>query len=244
MEDLDRTCINCNDCFAPVCDGDEQYGVCLNKLEFEPYIDEMIETGSTSCCKNLFESMMFDANREACSDFSSVEIIYEQPFDAEAYLSEAKSATVNDELVSVLKGTDKELKDRALSVLFKYVYLGNKNAYDVLFEYFCNMPRISCIEDTHTKTEILEVLERYTPKEVLIPILFKQLYDTPSNNTTRQWFTAIFEFIKSCKYDEVHEHLMKMLYSDKFSYKIKRRVEDILDRLEYKQLGAPFNPFR
>jgi len=51
--DYDRTCQNCTFYYQ---DGDDwDYGVCMiNNDIFEPYIEEILESNSFSCCHELY----------------------------------------------------------------------------------------------------------------------------------------------------------------------------------------------
>jgi hypothetical protein len=85
------------------------------------------------------------------------------------------------------------------------------------------------VEQTHFRVEILRQLG-YTQsfRLELAHLLVKDLFRTPSNNTTRGWYTAVFRFFESSPADIAEKALSPMLDSKQFSYRIKKRVKTIL----------------
>ncbi len=76
--------------------------------------------------------------------------------------------------------------------------------------------------------KLLRHLEHADKRSQLIPYLINELYNTPSNNTTRQWITAIFKFLEHSPKEKIREPLEKMIKDKKFSHRLKKKMKDIL----------------
>lgn len=98
-----------------------------------------------------------------------------------------------------------------------------------MFTFFKQTPPPTTIQDVHFKIDLLRHLEFSEEKETLIPVLIDELYKTTSNNTTRQWITAIFRFLEFCPKEEIRKPLEKMLTDKKFSYRLKKKMKKILN---------------
>lgn len=55
-----------------------EFGICLNDIDFDPYIDELLKKQNFHCCKELIAGKRLDENKEACEDFEMV-FIKEDP---------------------------------------------------------------------------------------------------------------------------------------------------------------------
>jgi len=71
---LERICGNCNsffpDTFAPT-----ENGICLADEAFEPYLDDLLDSGDFSGCQLLIEVKKIHQEREACSRYDEVEMV-------------------------------------------------------------------------------------------------------------------------------------------------------------------------
>lgn len=60
-------------------------------------------------------------------------------------------------------------------------------------------------------------------------LLIDDLFRTSSTNTTRGWYTAVLDYLaRSCPVAIAADALERVLESPRFSYRIKRRVREIL----------------
>lgn len=252
IEELDRICQNCNNFFPSTIDEITDFGICLNDKEFEPFIDELLENYNYAYCQKLVDRKKFSGEKEACSDFSQVDICEVSEF-ADELISSIKSGQLHKELledllikeqirnidfktlpvemhVKQLTSANSEERDTAISTLGALIAKGNKAAFQGLFKFFKQLPAPKTIEEVHFKKEILRHLELGDTKMSLTRFLIDELYNTPSNNTTRQWISSIFRFIERSPYEEIHEPLEKMLNDNRFSYRLKQKVKNILYR--------------
>lgn len=259
--ELERVCFNCNNFFPASMDDTTEFGICLNDKELEPFIDELIENYNYACCQALVDEKKFTGDSEACAEFSeieeaeSIEIDENSGFEKKL-ISAIKSGNINKEILEDLiieeqlrnidlktlpvdryserlKSPKPEERKAAISSLGGLISSGNKEAFEVLFEYFKDLPPPNTIEEVHLKIDLLRKLEYRGPRSVLIPILISEIYDTPSNNTTRQWISAIFRSFEKSPYAEVRGPLLKMLKDKRFSYRLKKKMKDILSYQEY-----------
>lgn len=257
-EELERICLNCSS-FLPASPHElTEFGICLNDEEFEPFIDELLGKSNYDCCKDLIELKKFPGEREACPDFDigeRIEIddnselgrailsaLEKGPLDPETFerlLLEEQIRNTDfttlpiDEDVKQLKSPKREERDAALTNLENLAGLGNKAAFQEVFNYLQQLPPLTTIEEVHFKLGILERLNRPQFRPLLTKYLLDELYNTPSNATTRQWISAILELLRRCPLEDVREPLEKMLSEKRFSYRLKKKVEYLLYELEY-----------
>jgi hypothetical protein len=257
-EELERVCFNCNNFFPASVDDITEFGICLNDENFEPFIDELIEKYNYACCQALVDEKKFKGDCEACPEYSQAEIgrsieIDETTEFGKELISAIKTGTLDkktledlivrerirnidlktlpaDRYAEQLKSSSPKEKNAAISSLGALISAGNKEAFDILCEYFKALPPPKTIKEVHFKVDLLRELERPSFRPLLIPILISELYDTPSNNTTRQWISAILGVLKDSPYEEVRTHLLTMLKDKRFSYRLKKKMKDILSR--------------
>ena len=238
------------------------FAICLNDPEFEPYLDEILEKQDFSRCQELVRQKRVSWEQEACPDFDPVEDIDEDlPLSPELSstierLARAGRLTAEtfeqavvedmvdridwanqpvDKYVEKLTSaqTQKEREEAVQSFGF-LITQNNRAAFDALFSYLKNSPPPATVEQTHFRVEILRQL-KFTQsfKKKLARLLVEDLFRTPSNNTTRGWYTAVFRFFESSSSDIAEKALRPILDSPQFSYRIKKRIETILERLNY-----------
>lgn len=257
-EELERICFNCS-LFLPASENElTEFGICLNDLAFEPYIDELLGKDNYDCCKDLIELKKFPGDREACPDFDLGQRI-EIDDDSElgrAILSALKKGPLDiktferlileeqvrrigfktlpiDDHAKKLKSPEREERDAAIKSLAAYAKLENKAAFEELFNYLRQLPPPTTIEEVHFKIDLLRHFEYLEFRPSLTQFLLDELYNTPSNATTRQWISAILEFLRRCPEEDVREPLEKMISEKRFSYRLKKKVEYLLEDLEY-----------
>ena len=116
----------------------------------------------------------------------------------------------------------------AIRTLGGLISLENKAAFDELFKYLKQLPPPKTIQDVHIRIEVLHHLNSFENRKFITKHLLGELYKTPSNNTTRQWISAIFDFIRKSSIEDIREPLEKMLKDKRFSYRLKKKIKDIL----------------
>ncbi len=256
--ELERVCQNCNNFFPASVDDITEFVICLNDEEFEPFIGELLENYNYACCQSLVDEKKFTGDREACSDFSQIEIVDSIEIDENSafgkeLISSIRSGNLNEKILEdlivkeqlrnidlknlpvdqyykKLKSPDPEERTTAISGLHGLIAFGNKEAFQKLFEYLKQLPPPETIEEVHIKIDMLRRLEYSDNRSLLIPVLIDELYDTPSNNTTRQWISAIFRFLEHSPYNEIHDSLIKMINDKRFSYRLKKKMKNIIYR--------------
>jgi hypothetical protein len=133
-----------------------------------------------------------------------------------------------DKQVTKLKSKDPLKREEAISNLSGLIAFGNTKALNELLNYFISLPPARSIENVRHKIELLKKLGHRDKNIDLLPHLIDELYQTSSNNTTRQWISAIFEYLKSLPLEQVQKPLEKMLKDKKFSYRLKNKMKEIL----------------
>jgi hypothetical protein len=134
-----------------------------------------------------------------------------------------------DKYAAQLQSSQRKEIDRGVSSLGALIGMGNKAAFDALFQFFNQLPPPGKLEEVHFKIKLLQHLERWDEKSQLISRLIDELYQTPSNNTTRQWISAIFRFLSFCPIEEIREPLENMLDDKRFSHRLKKKIRNILE---------------
>jgi len=256
-EPLERVCFNCNS-FFPDCDEMTEYGICLQDDAFEPFVDELFEMDYSSC-RELVEAKKFLGGRDACENFEELEI---EEIDENSSLGKMivkyketgeidqellRNVAIEERLKSVdyktlpvtpylddLHSGDRERQNRALHSLETLVLQGNREAFEVLFDLLKNLPLPQKIEEVHQKIKTLECLEHWRgdQRSKLVPLLIDELYQIPSNNTTRQWITKILKVLARFPEGEVRQPLETLLQEREFSIRLRYRIEDVLYQLE------------
>lgn len=255
-EELERICFNCNQ-FFPACMGDEatEFGVCLSDKTLDPFIDELLEDRKSNSCQKLLNRIKFSGERVACDDFEEIEEIEiddNSPMglalsrfsetgkldleSLEADMQEDRLRNIDlksipvDAYASALRSSNPKERDPGITNLVGLISLGNKEAFNELFKFFKELLPPTTLPEVHLKLKLLEYLNRSDARTLLIPELIDELYQTVSNNTTRQWISEIFRFLANCPYEEVYEPLEKMLGEKRFSFRLKARIKKILDQ--------------
>ncbi len=252
-EKRERICLNCSQFLPSSMEEATELGICLADQDFEPYIDGLLDGSGYSFCHHLIDSKQFLAGREACKNFDEAEQI---EIDDESYLGcELKRLAESNQLthetfelafleeriraidwknapvapyLRQLKNPDREIQQKGISGLSGLISHGNQEAFNVLFEYLKRLPPPKTIQEVHIKKDVLKQLTRNSTREQIAPYLINELYKTPSNNTTRQWLTDIFKFFEFCPIGVIKEPLEKMVRDKRFSYRLKRKMKDIL----------------
>ncbi|MCD4747543.1 MAG: hypothetical protein K8R58_14705 [Bacteroidales bacterium] len=260
--ELTRICCNCNNFFPAELPGPSDYGICLNDKEFEPFIEEIVDNENLDCCKELIEQKKFRDDKEACENYSEVEIDDDIGVDDESVLGQIVSSSFKngefdketfeqllfeeqvlnidfstlptDKYVEKLKSSDPVIIGQGINSLGGLIYQGNKTAFKDLFQYLKSLPTIKTVDDVHLRMDILHQLSNNNFRDLLTKFLIDEIYNTPSNNTTRQWFTRIFTFFTSCPKEDILEPLENMLKDKRFSYRLKQKIKDVLDEIEWR----------
>jgi len=244
-KELEKICMNCQSYYPDRLDEPTEFGICLNDIDFDPYIDELLEKQNFNCCKELIARKKFDGNREACEDFEMIEI-KEDPILEQELEKLAKDGNVNEETVKEiflmhslrsqsveeyakkLESPGFNVRLKAIKTLAGLTSFKNKEASELLINFFRNIPPPKTLEEVHFKIEVFGFVNRREFQEKLIPVLIRDLYNTSSNNTTRQWITEI-RFFQICSIEDIREPLEKMLKEKRFSYRIKNKIKEILE---------------
>jgi len=245
-EELERICMNCQSYYPDRLDEPTEFGICLNDSDFEPYIDELLEKQNFDCCKELIARKKFDGNKEVCQDFEMVEI-KEDPILEQELEELAKNDNINEETVeeiflayslrsrsveeyaTKLESPSSEVRLKAIETLAGFTSFKNEEASELLINFFRNIPPPKTLQEVHSKIKVFGFVNRREFRKELVPVLVKDLYNTSSNNTTRQWITEIFRFFQICSIEDIREPLEKMLKEKRFSYRIKNKIKEILE---------------
>lgn len=253
-KEVEKACFNCASYLSlpEIGPAGEERGVCLRDEDFAPYAEKIVETLTCESCRELAEKKQIDGNRPSCQHFErgvfeELELpddFFEEedePF-SEQLILEALDKIIEkidfskfsvDRFTEGLKsGVEKERKS-SLNSLNAYAAMGNERAFQELVAFFRGLPPPRTLDEVHFKVYCLKLLNGYEFKKELFTKLVQELYDTESNNTTRQYFSCIFEYLKFCPYEKIRDPLEEMLACDRFSEKLKRRIEIVLEESAY-----------
>lgn len=252
-EKLERVCFNCNQFFPSTMEEATEYGICLSDKDFEPFIEELLDKSNYSSCQDLINSKKFLGDRKGCETYEEMESTGIDDNSALGQelkcLSESgklnletfKAAVLDEQIrnidwktmpvdrhVKQLQSPLKEERKAGISSLGGMISFGNKEAIKELLKYFKNLPPPKTLEEVYFKKEVLRNLEGENTRSQIVPHMIDELYKTASNNTTRQWISAIFKFLEYSPKDIVREPLEKMLKDNRFSYRLKKKMKNIL----------------
>ncbi len=257
LEEFEECCAECNYSFPSDPLGSE-YIICLYDPVFEPYLDDLLERNDYSRCLDLVERKCLALDQPACEDFIPVEVseelelspelsdtvkklVEEKRLTAETFkqavledaISRIDLATVPvDQHVERLRSAQtREDHDSCLQTLGAMVCQGNKAAFEALCSHLKSLPSPGTTAEVHARILVLREMS-YTQKfkRELAQLLAEDLLRTPSNNTTRGWYTAVFSVFEKLPEDVAKDIIPTLLDSSRFSYRIKRRLKGILDR--------------
>lgn len=249
---LMKICTNCNQ-FFPLDEYKCKEGVCLLDEHLEPYIDDILEMRELSHIKNLIESKLIDWEQEACENFDPVEFdpldtLIDDVFDEigeDAGPEEIIKKIVEKDPFILLKNAsmdrhkenltspDKRVKTEAIGQIVNFAVLKNLEAENIFYEYYENLPPAETLDDTHQRVDMLQRTKGLSDKERYARLLVKELYRTKSNNTTRSLISEIFNILKTIPLKYIEEDLENMLKDKRFSYRLKRKMKDILGPQKY-----------
>ena len=233
----EEVCINCNYFFPYFVNGPTEEGICLNDPEFEPYIDELLEKQNYIICLSLIERKKLNGNDNTCEKFEMIEIIDEDETEDEAISSEALAKLFKNKSIekykTSLKNENKNKQIEALNGLSVLSAYGNKGAINLMNEYFGSIPVPKSLEEVHHKIEVLRIISRDEINLEIVKALVKDLKETKSNQTTRQWITAILKIMERNKRNEIVKQTLQKLPLERFSYKLRKKIESIIYGVDY-----------
>ena len=126
-------------------------------------------------------------------------------------------------LHNIIDGTDGDLKDRCGALMAMY-RAGKKEVPIFLFGLMAyNYGNIT------RKGIIVEALENYVSKE-WANMLFNELRNIESNNSTRVYIDTILKSVSKFPLDMIRKDIETLFIDKKWSYKMKKKFEEILVR--------------
>ncbi len=253
MEENEKTCFDCAYCIPASVDEATEFGICLMDDAFDPFEDDLLEGRMDDRCRELVERKKFIGDRAACEDFELVErweidddsplgrgiarlaekgeldteklaqLVVAESFDAVDW-----TAVPVDEHETRLESGSPEERETALHSLVALASMGNPAARDALVRFLKALPPPGTLDEVHFKVKVLERMDREKTQDALVPHLVEELYRTPSNNTTRQWISAVFRFLERAPLELTREPLERMLRDKRFSHRLKKKMKHIL----------------
>jgi hypothetical protein len=254
-EELDKVCGNCNS-FFPAEPGGSSFAICLSDSDFEPYIDQLLNN-DYDCCEKLIALKRFPIDRQACPDFDPIEDCDDETEFSSELTAKIRDLSTKGQLtpdslrtalaIEPIENIDwskapiesyvqrfhaaatVRLQSAALNGLGALVSYGNRAAFDFLCDFFRKLPPAQTPADCHFRAEILRYLRGPLEYERKVArMLVEDLFRTPSNQSTRSWYSEVWKFFKGCPPEVAEEALLPILDSPKFSYRIKQRVKEII----------------
>lgn len=253
---VEATCMDCNHFFPATLNKPTAVGICLQDTAFDPYIDELFEDRKSPPCQALVEEKKFMGDNSACPQFDEVDqgieidddsalgkivsaLIDKGVFSKESFEAAVLEEQFNqmdlktlpiDGYLKDLNDPDPQKQEQSVTSLGSLASLGNDKAHEVLYRYFQDLPEPASINDVHFICHVFKYLREAENKTRLIPAVIDRLYQTPSNNMTRQLISELFRFLESCPPADVRAPVEKMLTSRQFSYRLKQKMKSILAR--------------
>jgi len=253
MEGSEKICFDCASYFPARLSEATEYGICLQDDAFDPVAEEMLEGRMDDACRELVERKKFAGGRAACEAFEPAELweIEDDSPLARGFFRLAEtgeldrealgqllsliqldavdwSAVPIDEHEAQLESGSAEEREAALQSLAGLMRLGNRAACDALTRFLKSLAPPTTLDEVRFKVRLLERLEREETREALVPHLVEELHRTPSNNTTRQWISAVFRYLERAPLDLTREPLERMLRDKRFSPRLKKKMKEIL----------------
>ncbi len=246
MDEDERTCLDCTWYQPASVDEATEFGICLNDEAFDPVADDLLEGRMDEACRELVEQKRFIGERPACEAFERAEmweIDDDSPLGREITRLAEKGELDPEKLAQLivaesfdaidwttvpveqhearLESGSPEERESALLSLDALASMGNRGARDALVRFLKALPPPATLAEVHFKVKVLERMDREKTQDALVPHLVEELYRTPSNNTTRQWISAVFRFLERAP-------LERMLRDKRFSHRLKKKVKQIL----------------
>lgn len=250
---VEKACLDCSAYLPASAEELTEFGICLNEEAFEPFLEELLENSIPASCQSLVEQEKFVGDRPACLDFQEserMEIDDSSPLGQElrrlaerrkltlealeAALLEERVRKIDWKTVGVdpyavpLQSKDPEGRNAAISSLGALVAFGNPAAFQLLLQFFAGLPAPRTTGEAHLKLETLRRLSCSRDNAAISPYLIDDLHRMQSNNTTRQWVSAIFEFLGRCPFDVIQKPLASILADKRFSPNFRKKVEKTL----------------
>ena len=235
-------CVNCAFFFAEGHEiSEDTYGLCLQEYDdsLEPYMDDIINGRITRECRKLFDKYKIVGNH-SCSDFKSSmpeeqgEVLPEPTTSEEALSMIIDNIDWSKQSVekykSALASSSVDEQKNAISSLGGLVAMDNSAAFEMLFDFLMKLVPPQNTDTAKLMVNILRKLHPYQNREKLIEPLVNTLFQTESNQQTRGWYTAVFKFLGECDLEDTEEYFIKMKDSDHFSYRIKKKIDNIIIR--------------
>jgi len=227
------------------------YGICIADEDFVPYYDDIFENSINDACQKLIDQKKFCGDNDACDIFEPseiteidddsplasilVELIQNDELNADNLEEILLTRCIDWKTISVdnekehLQSNDVEIRHNAIKKLEMLILHDNTNAFELLFDYFKSLPPPKTIQEVHSKIDLFHKLQYSKQSTLIIPHLIEELYQIKSNNTTRQWISAIFKFLEYAPISEIHQPLTEMLNNQKFSYRLKQKIRETLE---------------
>jgi hypothetical protein len=252
---VEKSCLDCSAYLPASATELTDYGICLNDEALDPFVEELLEDVDSASCRALVEEKKFIGDRPTCQDFQEsecIEIDDNSPLGQElrrladkgeliperlesALLEERvrqidwKTVPVND-YTRRLRSENAVERNAAINSLGGLISFGNQAAFEILFGFLAALAPPRTVEEIHLRVEILRTLDPVEDKTAVAAHLIEELHRTPSNNTTRQWISAIFRFLEGCPYNVIQEPLETMLSDRRFSPKFRKKIDETLSR--------------
>ena len=102
--------------------------------------------------------------------------------------------------------------------------------------FLCGLLRY-CVGDMAKREVVAKALGQVHTKECA-RVLFEELERTESSNTTRVFIKTILKAVAGFPPELVQDRLMELRADPKWSYRMKRNFEDILDEINYRSREA------
>ena len=252
----ERICDNCSN-GHPAEPTETEFAICLLDPDFEPYLDDILDRQDFSRCAELVARKRFLFEREACDRFEPSERVeLDISPEAEERIKELakcgsisaarlkqsimedavaridwKSQPVEPYLERLTQARTVAKRDEAIRNLGGLISLGNRAAFEALAELLRKQKPPATLEQSSLKRRLLRELSsaREYYRELAM-LLVEDLFRTPSNNQTCGWYTDVFRFFERYAHELAEELLTPLLESPQFSYRIKRRIQNILSR--------------
>ena len=104
-----------------------------------------------------------------------------------------------------------------------------------MLKFYTDMGPAETLDDVHLRIRIIKLLSSVNTGRYFVEAYINELARTPSNNTTRQLYTAIIEALNEYPLEIIEEPILELLGKRKYGIKIKDRIMGIINDKEMMQ---------
>lgn len=225
-EEFEKVCRNCGSFTNDIYSNEYDFGICMNDVEFDPYIDQVMENGAFDHCRELFERKKFDCNTHTGPDFHYIETVIYKDTDPDTYTKEVfKRARMVQPSEILRELYSKKDDEKVLNYMRSLIYRCNEYAHSCLLEYYRQLGAAQTLEDVHLRIKMVDVLE-IIQIEDNVGVYMEEMRRTPVDNRTRQLHRHILDKLTSYSVEWKDKPFLDLISTTKFGPKMMQHIEE------------------